>query len=68
MRVIELWTTRSTFSDLVSTMREWLDRNDCPVAGFETERDGISILIKVQFDDNALAERFRQAFRGSYGS
>jgi len=66
MRVIEVWTTRSTFSDLVSHMREWLSRNDCPVAEFETERDGISVLVKVQFDDNSMAERFRQAFRGSY--
>ena len=66
MRVIEVWATRPTFADLLGDMRQWLDRNDCPVLGFETERDGISILLKVQFDDNALAERFRQAFRGSY--
>jgi len=47
-------------------MREWLSRNDCPVAEFETERDGISVLVKVQFDDNSMAERFRRAFRGFY--
>ena len=48
-------------------MRRWLDRNGwAPVAGFETDRDGDRVQIKVQFNDNALAERFRQAFQGSY--
>jgi hypothetical protein len=39
-------------------MRDWLD----PLARFETETDDDNILIKVQFDDDALGEAFRQEF------
>ena len=66
MRVIEVMATRAVFTDLMGDMQQWLDRNECPLVQYETERDGIRILVKVQFEDNALAERFRQAFRGSY--
>jgi hypothetical protein len=48
-------------------MREWLDRNNHPLVRFETETDGDSITIKVQFDGEDLAEGFRHTFRGSYG-
>jgi len=69
MRVIEVSSTRDALARLLGDMRQWLDRNDwAPVAGFQTERNGDSIQIKVQFNDNALAERFRLAFRGSYAA
>ena len=66
MRVIEVMATRAAFGDLMADMRQWLDRNECPLVRCETERGGIRILVKAHFEDNALAERFRQAFRGSY--
>jgi hypothetical protein len=68
MRVIEVMATRAAFGDLMADMRQWLDRNDCPLVRCETERGGIRIMVKVHFEDNELAERFRQAFRGSYAS
>jgi hypothetical protein len=43
-------------------VREWLDRNNRPLVRFETETDDDTILIKVQFDDDALAEAFRKEF------
>jgi hypothetical protein len=43
-------------------MRDWLERNSRPLVRFETETDADTILIKVQFDDGALAEAFRQEF------
>src|SRR5689334_21507362 len=66
MQVIEVMATRAAFGDLMADMRQWLDRNECPLVRCETERGGIRILVKVHFEDNALDERFRQAFRGSY--
>jgi hypothetical protein len=66
MRVIEVLATRAAFGDLMADMRQWLDRNDCPLVRCETERGGTRIMVKVHFEDNELAERFRQAFRGSY--
>jgi len=67
MRVVEVSSPRYAFVGLLGDMRRWLDRNGwAPVAGFETDRDGDRVQIKVQFNDNALAERFRQAFQGSY--
>ena len=47
-------------------MREWLDRHGRPLVRFETESDGgPMITVKVKFDSDDLAERFRQAFGGS---
>jgi len=48
-------------------MREWLDSQNRPIVRFETEGDGDTITISVQFDSDDLAELFRQAFQGSYG-
>jgi hypothetical protein len=59
---------RAGFADVLGAMREWLDRNDRPLAHFETEADDGSIItIKVRFDRDDLAELFRQAFGGTYG-
>jgi hypothetical protein len=33
---------------------------------FETEADGDTIVVKVRFDADELAERFRQSFGGSF--
>jgi len=69
MRVIEVSSTRDALAGLLGDMRQWLDSNGwAPVAGFQTERDGDGIQIKIQFNDNVLAERFRLAFRGSYAA
>jgi len=67
MRVVHVRVSRPDFPKTLGDMREWLDANDCRPLRFETQGDGISITIKVQFEGDDLAERFRQAFRGSYG-
>ena len=69
MWVIEVMSTRDGFAALLGDMRQWLDRNGwVPVAGFDydTVRNDDAIPIKVQFNDDAFAERFRLTFQGSY--
>jgi hypothetical protein len=65
MRVVEIRATRNTFPDLISEIREWVGRNECPLK-IDAQRSGIVMIIKVRFDRDHLAERFRRAFRGSY--
>jgi len=69
MRVAEVRVVRAGFADVLGAMREWLDRNDRPLAHFETEADenGGIITIKARFENTDLAELFRRAFNGSYG-
>jgi hypothetical protein len=69
MRVAEVRVVRAGFADVLGAMREWLDRNDRPLAHFETEADdsGSIITIKVRFERDDLAELFRGAFNASYG-
>ena len=66
MWVVHVRVARSDFAKSLGEMREWLDRHNRPLVRFETEADGDTITVKVQFDDDDLAELFRQAFRGSY--
>jgi hypothetical protein len=62
MRVVQVHVNRADFDKTLEAVREWLDRNNRPLVRFETETDDDTILIKVQFDDDALAEAFRKAF------
>ena len=62
MREVELRTSRAAFADALGRMRDWLDRNGRPVVRFETETVDGDIIVKVQFEDDALAERFAQEF------
>ena len=69
MRVAEVRVVRAGFADVLGAMREWLDRNDRPLAHFETEADenGGVITIKARFESDDLAELFRLAFNGTFG-
>ena len=69
MRVAEVRVVRASFADVLGAMREWLDRNDRPLAHFETEADenGGVITIKARFESDDLAELFRRAFNGTFG-
>jgi hypothetical protein len=66
MRVVQLRIDRAAFADALGEMRNWLDRNNRPLVRFETATADDKIVIKVQFDDDALAEAFRQEFGGDY--
>ncbi len=69
MRVAEVRVVRAGFADVLGAMREWLDRNDRPLAHFETEANDVGLItIKVRFDSDDLAELFRQAFGGTFGA
>lgn len=65
MRTVHVSSSRTEFPKLLAAMREWLDRNGRPLVRFETESVGDSITIKISFDDDRLADRFRRSFKGS---
>ena len=63
MQLIQARVDRADFAKTLGKMREWLDHNDCRLAGFETAADDIgTITVKALFDGNDLAEAFRRAF------
>jgi hypothetical protein len=62
VRVVQVRVSRAVFDETLAAMRDWLDRNNRPLARLETETDDDNILINVQFDDDALGEAFRQEF------
>jgi hypothetical protein len=66
MRTVEVRSDRAAFPEMLGAMREWLDRNSRPLVRFETEASGEIVTIKVRFDEDDLAEGFRQSFKGCY--
>jgi hypothetical protein len=66
MRTVEVRSDRAAFPEMLGAMREWLDRNSHPLVRFETEANGDIVKIKVRFDEDDLAEGFRQSFNGCY--
>jgi hypothetical protein len=66
MRVVQVRVSRAAFADALGAMRSWLDRNNRPLVRFETATENGTILVNVQFDDDALAEAFRQDFNGEF--
>ena len=67
MRVVQVRVNRADFDKTLEAMRDWLERNNRPLVRFETETDADTILIKVQFDDDAMAEAFRRSLIASDG-
>jgi hypothetical protein len=65
MRVVQVTVGRAAFADMLGAMRAWLDRNNRPLVRFETATEADTIIIKVQFDDDALGDAFREEFGGS---
>jgi hypothetical protein len=45
MRIVEIRATRTIFPDLVTEIRDWVDRNECPVQ-MDAERSGIFMIVK----------------------
>ena len=67
-RFVHVRVSQDDFGEIIGAMREWVDRNNCWLERFETEAgDGGSVIIKAQFTEDDLAERFRSEFRGNYG-
>ena len=65
MRVIQVVVPRAAFADTLGAMRNWLDQHGRPLVRFDTASEADAIVMRVQFDDDALAEAFRQRFDGS---
>lgn len=64
MRVIQVVVARATFADTLGAMRSWLDQNGRPLVKFETASEADAIVMRVQFEDDGLAQAFRQHFGG----
>lgn len=63
--IVEIPIPTGSLAGSLANMRNWLDRNRCTPARFETQsvEPGI-VLIRVEFADDQDAERFRSAFGG----
>ena len=69
MRVVHVRVSQAEFGKVFAAMRDWLDLNNYRLGRFETESaDDGSIIIKAQFDDDDMAERFRSEFGGGYAA
>jgi hypothetical protein len=64
LRVVQVSVSRTSFADTLGAMRAWLDRHNRPLVRFETATEDDTIVIRVQFDDDALGDAFRQDFGG----
>lgn len=62
MRVVQVSVSRASFADTLGAMRAWLDRHSRPLVRFETATEDDTIIIRVQFDDDALGDAFGQDF------
>jgi hypothetical protein len=62
LRVVQVSVSRAAFADTLGAMRAWLDRHNRPLVRFETATEGDTIVIRVQFDDDALGDAFGQDF------
>ena len=65
MRVIEVRINPADFGKTLVEMERWLVCKNRPLVKMKTESNG-DISIKVEFEDNYLADQFRHAFRGFY--
>ena len=65
MRAVNLHVSRTGLGESLGEMRKWLDHNDCIPATFDTatERNG-SVLVHVEFDEDAMATAFERDFNG----
>lgn len=63
MRSVDLHLSSADFGEGLSNMRKWLDHHDCTPASFDTatEHPG-TILIHVEFREDAIAEAFERDF------
>jgi hypothetical protein len=61
--IVEIPTNAAELADMMSAMRDWLDRNHCTPVHFETKSH--IVLIRVEFNEAADAEAFRLAFKAN---
>jgi hypothetical protein len=59
---VRIYASRAEFGDTLGSMREWLDRNQCPVARFETAAEGDLIQVSIEFASEISANAFQQEF------
>jgi len=65
MQIIEVRINQADFGKTLVEMERWLVYKNRPLVKMKTESNG-DISIKVEFEDNYLADQFRHAFRGFY--
>jgi hypothetical protein len=63
MRIVQTRVPTSDFGTALGAMRTWLDQHNCDPVKFETDTESpATILIRVEFQAEKLAEAFQKAF------
>ena len=63
MREVELPLTHESLANALGKFRKWLDEFGCVPVNFEiARREGARLVIRVVFEDEAMAEAFQWTF------
>ena len=63
MREVELPLTHECLADALGQFRKWLDEFACVPVAFEiARREGAQLIIRVVFEDEAMADAFQWTF------
>jgi hypothetical protein len=62
VRQVEVRLTGWMIAGAIAELRIWLDQYDCAPRWFEITRAGGCVLLRVEFEDDALAEAFEREF------
>ena len=66
MRTVELHVSADELSNLMDKMRIWLDDNGISPQSFKYDREaGGTVVVVLTFADEAQANTFANAFRGT---
>jgi hypothetical protein len=65
VRGVNISVPTDSLSEAFATMRKWLDQNDCHPYNFMQKRDGKSVRLFFDFNDNEEGKRFKEAFYGN---
>ncbi len=63
MHVVEVHISVATLGETFSSMRRWLDHNNCTPVNFDYMIDlPGEVVVEIAFDEDDLAEKFEQEF------
>jgi hypothetical protein len=65
VRGVNINVPTDSLSEAFATMRKWLDQNGCHPYKFMQKRDGNSVRLFFDFNDNEEGIRFKEAFYGN---
>lgn len=62
MREVELRLTNKKLADVMAELRQWLDHHKCIPENFDIVRRGRSLVIRITFAKDDIAEAFQREF------